>query len=449
MSENNGTIKNLVAKTLFVIGIIIVIMILAFAIIRIIPRLFSSFATVGDAVRSPLGNKGLVIEGPSRNIDSGDTAILTWEYEPREGGLYEFSYECIQYLDLVMGTSEGNKILTCDKDYNIAPTAKSISLIPTLSRENILVDLSFNISYINSDGEILTNDSIEITVKRTQIDDLAGTGTVINSQIINPSSVDNNSQPTNTNIYRNSNTATRSTNSGLPDLAISNLFDTADTIVVFTVSNIGSNVSGPWYFNYRMPDGDLAGSPMQNSLRPGESILYTLRFEDVPDGNVTISVDPYNIIRESSDINNVAAVRIEGDNGNGNSSVDYDEDDDADLEIDEFEVGRMNGSRFTEDDEIDEDDDAAIRFVVVNSGGERTGSWRFSVDNTPYDDDDDFESKRQDSLDPGESRTIVVEFESPDEGEYDIEIEVDSRDDVDEENERNNKKRETLVVEED
>ncbi len=107
----------------------------------------------------------------------------------------------------------------------------------------------------------------------------------------------------------------------------------------------------------------------------------------------------------------------------------------------------MRGSRFVEDDEIDEDDDAAVRFVVVNRGGETTDEWRFEITNTPYDSDDDYRSSRQDELRPGESIEIIVEFENPDEGRYNIEVEVDSEDDTDEENERNNDEKERLKVE--
>jgi uncharacterized cupredoxin-like copper-binding protein len=276
---------------------------------------------------------------------------------------------------------------------------------------------------------------------------LAGSGSVIDSTIINPGSVNNQNNNSNSNnSTNNAGVVNQTYYSGLPDLAISNLIEIRDAVVSFTVSNIGSGNSGVWFFTYRMPDGDIALSPSQNSLLPGQAVRYTLRFEDIPDGQVTIAVDPYNAIRENSDRNNVASTYVNGDSVSSSRNYDYDRNDDADLEIEDLEVGRMSGSRFVEDDEIDEDDDAAIRFTVVNRGGEDTGRWRFTVDPTPYDDEDEYESRLQDSLDPGESATIVVEFENPDEGEYDIEVEVDSDDDVDEENERNNDETETLEV---
>ena len=117
--------------------------------------------------------------------------------------------------------------------------------------------------------------------------------------------------------------------------------------------------------------------------------------------------------------------------GSGSSSSG---NDDANLEIDDLESGRLEGRRFYEDDEIDEDDEAAVRFVVENTGDEETGSWRYEV-TLPG---DDYRSGRQDSLEPGESQEIIVGFDELDEGTYTIKVEIDSDDDVDEENERDN-----------
>jgi subtilase family serine protease len=80
-------------------------------------------------------------------------------------------------------------------------------------------------------------------------------------------------------------------------------------------------------------------------------------------------------------------------------------------------------------------------------GGESTGSWKYTIKNLPYKNgDDEYESKNQSSLRPGESVEIIVGFDNPDKGDYKIEVKVDSDDDVDEESESNNKKTEDLEV---
>ena len=452
--EENNKLKNILTKTLFLIGIIIIILVLAFAVIKIIPKIFTAFDGVGTFGSS--NELGLIVE--DKSLTSGRISLIEWDYEPTENGNYEFSYACANYLKLQLGTSDGNKEVDCNKVYRLNPTTQRISILPTLDKENVLVNLPITIKYVNQFGEMLASDDTELSIIRRSGDQLAGSATIIDAEIINPAPlVDNNTQNTNNTTNSNSSqttgnqTTTTSTVTtpvyrGLPDLKVSNLRDVNDVTVIFDISNVGTNISSNWVFNYRMPDGDVETSPLQNALRPGEAIRFTLRFVDIPEVEVVIAVDPSNFIRESNELNNIATVDVNGDDGFYNGDNYYNRNDDADLTIEDLEVGKLNGSRFVEDDEISDNDDAAVKFIVKNIGGESTGSWRFEINNLPYDDSENYESSRQSSLMPGESRQIIVEFENPDEGRYNIEVIVDSRDDVDEEDERNNDESERLEV---
>ena len=175
--------------------------------------------------------------------------------------------------------------------------------------------------------------------------------------------------------------------------------------------------------------------------------MYTIDFNQrsLGEGKAVVIIDSTNAVTESSETNNVATILVDGDNRD--DGYGYDPSDDADFKILDLEVGRISGNRFIEDDEADEGDDVAIRFVVANIGGEETEDWRFEIDNLPYDDDDTYRSGRQDSLRPGESVEVITEFENADEGNYRIRVEVDSEDDTDEENERNNDDSVRLEVE--
>jgi hypothetical protein len=234
---------------------------------------------------------------------------------------------------------------------------------------------------------------------------------------------------------------------GRPDLAITNIARTeGQSALSFTAYNLGSRSTGNWYFSYTDAEnpGRTLISPLQPNLNPGQGLLIQVRFDSQENRNQTVSVflDSTYSINESNEGNNTASVIINGDRNGGGRS--FNRNDDADLVIEDLEVGRISGNRFVEDDDIDEDDDAAIRFTVRNRGGESTGSWRFEIENTPN--DDDYRSNRQGSLRPGESREYVIEFENPDEGSYNIRVDVDSSDDVDEEDERNNDEAERLRV---
>jgi subtilase family serine protease len=338
MAENNSTVKSLILKTLFIIGIVVIMVILAFAVIKFIPKVISSFASVGSLIN------------------------VTKDSET---------------------TNESDE-------------------------------------YIDSD-----------------------TDSTLDSEFIDDSENSQSNSGNNSNQNFN-NQQTGISNSIPADLAITNLFKLNDNTVTFTISNIGGRSTGNWIFNYAVTGEGTDVSPLQPSLLPGSAIRYTLNFNNDIDGIITVSVDPTNSVFENSESNNIRSISF---NSNSfNNSNNYNSNDEADLVIRNYEVGRLQGSRFIEDDEIDTDDDAAIRFTVVNIGGESTGDWRFEIDNTPYDGSNDFRSKRQDSLRPGESITLTVEFENPDDGRYRIRVDVDSDHDVDEENERNNDETETLRV---
>lgn len=454
--DKNNKVKDVLVKSLFIVGVVIVVLILAYAIIRIVPRVFSAFANVGESVRTPFSREELQIEVEKDRVNSGELILISWNYEPEENGVYEIEYSCVDYLELELGTSEGNRPIECNTTYNLDPSSRTISLLPTLTRENILADIQFNIRYVNRDGNILDRDVADITVVRRSEDESTDSQSSIQTEVINPSqttqtsNTNQNTQTTQQNQSTQNTTQTEQTTYvanqqpvGLPDLRIYDVFTSGDETVVFSVSNVGLSPTSAWYFNYVTPNGNVTSSPIQPALRPGDAIRYTLRLDNTRGGDVAIALDPRNNIQELSQINNIAVIEVRGDdNGRvNNPSSDY-----ADLEIYDLEVGRMSGSSFIEDNVIYENDTAAIRFMVENVGGRDTGTWEFEVSNIPYDNETRFESNRQSTLRDGESREIIVEFERPDEGTHDLRVELDPRNDIREESTRNNDESETLRI---
>lgn len=84
--------------------------------------------------------------------------------------------------------------------------------------------------------------------------------------------------------------------------------------VKFSVTNVGTNISGTWTFKATLPTSNTFtyNSNPQQSLRPGEHIEYTLGFNQAQTGNrtLTVTVDPNNLVSESSEANNSAASSI-------------------------------------------------------------------------------------------------------------------------------------------
>ena len=427
-------LKNIFTKALFILGILIVVVILAFAVVKILPRVFSGFASVGTAIKSPFQDKTIDLTVNNDDLKSGETTAVFWDYEIPEDGSYEIRYNCVDNLQVSATFIDGTKRLLCNTPYKISSDVNSVEITPTLTKANSLVDLPLYIKFADESGKVLADGNTKISVTNKKDAELASTATIIKTETVAPVTTTN---PVTTNVYV----------PRYPDLAISNLVVVENGIVSFTVSNIGNGASGIWYFAYTTPDKETSLSPAQMSLNAGDAVRFTLRFNGMRTGDVRIQIDPANLIGETNESNNVITARVAGTVvDNNDDDDDYNSNDDADLEIVSFEVGRMNGSSFREDDTIDENDDAAVRFTVKNVGGESTGTWKFEIENTP-DDGDDYESKTQPSLRPGQSSTVTVKFNNPDIGKFKMKLVVDSDDDIDEEEEDNNDETETLEVE--
>ncbi len=97
-----------------------------------------------------------------------------------------------------------------------------------------------------------------------------------------------------------------------------------EVAVQFMVRNVGTNVSGSFRVRLNMPSSvtPFYESPYQQSIRPGDAILFTGSFDGpIYQGVNTgyITVDPYSQIQEVSKANNNLAVtfNISGTNYNG------------------------------------------------------------------------------------------------------------------------------------
>ncbi|KND51066.1 MAG: hypothetical protein AB202_01485 [Parcubacteria bacterium C7867-007] len=84
--------------------------------------------------------------------------------------------------------------------------------------------------------------------------------------------------------------------------------DNKNAAVKFTVTNIGTNISGTWEFRASLPTTSsyTFNSDTQQSLRPGEKIEYVLGFDRARSGDrsITITVDTDNDVNESNEGNN-------------------------------------------------------------------------------------------------------------------------------------------------
>ena len=85
--------------------------------------------------------------------------------------------------------------------------------------------------------------------------------------------------------------------------------------VQFTIKNIGTNVAGSWRFSANIPTsvGYVFDSLTQQPLNPGDSVAYTLGFDNATIGSnesITITANYDNAIAESNTTNNTASTIV-------------------------------------------------------------------------------------------------------------------------------------------
>ncbi|MFA5744676.1 MAG: hypothetical protein WC887_00430 [Candidatus Paceibacterota bacterium] len=85
--------------------------------------------------------------------------------------------------------------------------------------------------------------------------------------------------------------------------------------VKFRVTNIGTNVSGPWAMNIAIPTGGASASQTftQESLVPSQPSEYIVRFDNVASGadrQIVITLDPNHQLKELRTDNNSISAKV-------------------------------------------------------------------------------------------------------------------------------------------
>lgn len=455
MADNSNK-ANLIAKILFIAGGIILFIVLVIFIFRMVPVVISNISNLGSGIAGIFTNEKIAVTTDVEITETSVPVIVSFQYEPKKEGEYYVDYKCIDGFFFDIQSQDGPKRLICETPLKLGSDLNSISLIPLLTDSNAFADSEISILYKDARGNTVAKGSTIITVKDGA--SLSKTATSTNES--NPYNANGKlsgstvtAKPITTSTTKTTSTTQTSRVYSNPsrDLQVSYIgaIDSSSAFVMH-VYNYGNTTTGPWEFAYTDAENPSKTvlSPIQGSLGAGQGLAITVRFDGQANSNqkINITLDPLNKISEANESNNSTSVTINGSRSGSGNSGSYDPKDDADLVITSMQVGRISGNRFVEDDEIEDNDTAAVRFIVKNQGGESTGSWRFEVNNLPYDNDDSYRSRTQPSLKPGQSLEIIVDFDGIDDGQYRIEIEVDSDDDVDEESERNNTESETLEV---
>lgn len=449
---SDTTTKSFIGKILFVLGIIVILIILASLIIRFVPKIFGGLANIGSSIGSILSKEEINVTSSDISLTNGERFVVSWSSNIKKTGLYNISHTCVDGVTIDIETLNGTRRLICGDYFTLGQSEGSVTLIASLKKENAFQDIPVSISFIQGE-KVLASNNVVVTIQNG--DPNSGTGISASpvEQIENTPATTPAVKPTTqttktyqTTTYKPKTVVYTQTATGPADLTVSNMALIGNNKVVFSVSNKGGRTTGNWTFNYNTPTDpkQTLASPLQPSIAPGQTILYTLTFNAKSAGKQTVVVqlDPNNQVSESSETNNVSSISLTGsafgEGSNTGTDTSHNSEDDADFKISNLEVGRISGNKFVEDDSAEEGDDVAVRFIVKNIGGENTDDWKFEIKNLPYNNEGSYKSKEYNKLRPGESIEVIVRLDNVDEGDYEIEVLVDSEDDTDEESESNN-----------
>ena len=341
---------------------IYIILIAAFAIGTVvafynfgkIPRNVSEFADklFAGAITLIVGNGNnddadldtITIEKITEPIEQGKPFTLNWNYG-ENNGTYFINYECAEgsrvELTLVKNSSQndpGRKI-SCGENYKISGDGK-VTLVAnsTAAQESELkIQIVYSKTGTSESARGATVVIIE-PVSQTDSNDTASetaktpetskpkpqTNANTQSSALTPGPETNTeyqvsqSQGTQaqgkSDLYSNI-IAYGTLNNNNEFTATTTLKSTDKIAVRFEIVNHGTIETGAWYFNAVLPTfpSHIFTSESQQSLKPGEKIVFTLGFNKVAkkDGNeFVVNADPANSINEASETNNIARPTI-------------------------------------------------------------------------------------------------------------------------------------------
>ena len=321
------TMKSLVGAILVVFIIIIILMSVSF-LPGIMSRISSSLSAALYSIFVPAENATMTID--KSIINSGENIYITFKKGDVTNGLFSVSYACDPSVELLSVENSGFKKIDCDNRYYLLENESAIKIRP-ITQEGI-VRLVIEGNFENNETQKIDKVGVvRVTIKNDSA------GTIFNLPEETTPVITESSTPT---PYIPAPTPIQPIYYGKPDLAIrvlqvgllnqytnqittyQNQFSNQDMIgIKFEVRNDGDANTGQWNFTAILPSYSTPtfNSNTQVSLKPGESIVFTLGFGNLANqtsNQITINVDPQNYVGESNETNNFLTSTITNNNYN-------------------------------------------------------------------------------------------------------------------------------------
>lgn len=304
-----STFRENLLRVIAVIGLVAILLLGAWGIIQLAFYLPTFFSTFGKAKET------LSVTVPAQT--TSDKAFnLAWKHMGKADGEYSYSvsYSCAQGLAFAAPVPTGAyQLAPCDTPFNYVGATSTMPLIPVLAKD-------------------AKQSSTTITVAATKLSDGTVAVKAVGKTIVNAGTTAT-AKPA---AATKPTTTTKPATTYVPSGRTTNLYGAADLAVEilsaptqaqagsritlqFVVTNIGTNLApAGWMFNAVLPYNPIYVYPSgaQQTLYPGDKIVYTLGYDAVPaqgygnyyggQAQATIEVDPMNYIPEISEINNTA-----------------------------------------------------------------------------------------------------------------------------------------------
>jgi len=309
------TLKGLLGSILLAFVIILILLSVSF-VPGIMSKISSSLSAALYSVFIPAENATITTD--KIIINSGEDFTVNFKKTESIPGIFTISYACNPNVSLVSVEGSGLRKIDCDKPFYLLENETFLKIRPTTA-DNV-VRLVIEGAFENSDTQKTDKIGVtRITIKNNSIGVIADQPVTTTSTTTKASTY---IAPVVQPAYY-----------GKPDLAIrvlqvgllnqyTNLinsqtqFNYSDMVgVKFEVRNDGDANTGQWSFTASLPSNSTPTytSNIQVSLKPGESIIFTLGFNNLTNtytGLITINVDPQNIVSESVEYNNIVTQSI-------------------------------------------------------------------------------------------------------------------------------------------
>ncbi len=444
------------STALKVVVLVILLALLVIGILLPIKLVPNAVSTVSSKISNIFSrNSTVTLTTNKSSIVAGEAFTISWNGKRRANGSYSLSYPCKAGVRFETSVNQPNETIVCDNTYYFQAHENSVNITP-FSDIMRFVDVPVTLGFLeNGTSEVKDLGTIVITITNTKVSDNRGNPTVTTKPAtttpVKPVTVKPEEKPATTPTPTKTTVNRVSNPNGTADFKISILssgymngysYIPSYTVpagtraaVKFIVTNVGDKNTGTWSFTANLPSSTNPSYTAYNqqNLGPGDSIEYTLGFDNVysnQNANVTITVDPSNVVREVSEVNNSASVTIL--TTGGTPIPGYGK---ADLSVRVLDTGvidRYTG-QYRVTTNLSSQDRAAVRFEVTNIGGQTTGSWRFTANLPTSDSTQFYTSAYQTSLTPGQGRIFTLGFDNLQyQGNNTVSVTIDSDNQVDE-----------------